>query len=919
MRDRGVARDALYDRLAAEADAWPLASRTAFDLRTIELGRRGAGTLDAQTLQLATGLETYLRTRAGGMSIAVLDRLRDRSWFGQRTPGGDLAGGPLLLAQPLASYLVALSARYLVRHGPCVRLERQVHTNGEETLRWRWLSLALPADLLVAGLYAAAGPVPPTDVVTLVSPLLAQGLCREVANTHLHLGAAASFTTLWSSLMSSLVTEGLAPAHLAREAALPFGTPVAFVSMLTAAAVSRLVLATYLRSARPGGHRHAGRASPFARFWHDDAGLPALAGRLRWPSTRGSALRALTEAARHVVHGRSRLSNAALARLYQSVAAAVAPRPPGRAPHGAAGDPMASLFPPASGVASPELQFLHGAVRHLLRDDDRSFAELFWQYVRVRNLTHRYLAQRPWTAGLDWFSRHYDRIGPLSAGLWECSLTEALRLESADLCLASLEVRRSPPDTWDAVALQVAQVAAQADRYDPPEGAARPEVGIVYHFIKEHRCRCGRLHADPRHVAFSNRYAPWFRRAMRQADALAAALGRDPTLLLLLRGIDVANVELGIPTWVLVPVFRRVDQAALAAAEALARRRPLWKATPLRHTMHAGEDFRRLAEGLRRIHEAVEFGLLQPGDRIGHAVALALDPEEWARRSPRIAQPAEDRLDDLLWELDRSRSGAWATVAARIECARGEALRIGRRLYGDALSDSFATIDDLQEARRQRHDASVLQRLGYPSTPATRPGHGRTHCLVRRHLTDGALFDRGAEPELVDVDRGEIEMLRHAQRWLKDLLAGAEITVEANPSSNLLIGGLGLLESHPLFALRRPPDGPEGAASVLVSVNDDDPVTFATRLCDEFGYLHAALLSRGASSQQALAFIDALRETGWRSRFTLPASAARPALAGVAPLRQRRILGRFLTTPGGGDKSQRGVASTDGRPLRRSL
>jgi hypothetical protein len=73
------------------------------------------------------------------------------------------------------------------------------------------------------------------------------------------------------------------------------------------------------------------------------------------------------------------------------------------------------------------------------------------------------------------------------------------------------------------------------------------------------------------------------------------------------------------------------------------------------------------------------------------------------------------------------------------------------------------------------------------------------------------------------------------------------------------------------------PDAPEGA-SVLASINADDPLTFATCLADEYAYLHATLLRYGIEARKGLAWLDRLRENGYRSRFTLPASADRLVL-----------------------------------------
>src|SRR5262249_45103508 len=139
--------------------------------------------------------------------------------------------------------------------------------------------------------------------------------------------------------------------------------------------------------------------------------------------------------------------------------------------------------------------------------------------------------------------------------------------------------------------------------------------------------------------------------------------------------------------------------------------RSRWEAGPVRATVHAGEDFRRLVEGLRRIHEPIEFGMIELGDRLGHAVALGEDPDRWLSAARVVVQPAEERLDDLLWERDRYRRREIGVETGRLEHVRGEAIDLARYIYD---SDERFDLDDLLAARRLRHDPAALAHVGYP-------------------------------------------------------------------------------------------------------------------------------------------------------------------------------------------------------------
>lgn len=270
------------------------------------------------------------------------------------------------------------------------------------------------------------------------------------------------------------------------------------------------------------------------------------------------------------------------------------------------------------------------------------------------------------------------------------------------------------------------------------------------------------------------------------------------------------------------------------------------------------------------MHEAVDARLIQQGDRIGHGLALGCDIDRHAAESPLVLQPAEERLDDLLWELERTRRGECDSEHARTEYVRAECERLGRVLY----APESPSIEDMIAARRLRSDPSALRELGYPKlSPApSLSTWGGPWRLLRRHLSDEGVFVRGQHKIEVRFTPGERRALQTAQTFLQTTLSRLEVTIESNPSSNLLIGDLRSLQDHPVFRLV-PLETAAPRVGIAVSANTDNPVTFGSCLGDEFAMLHHALLSLEAGAVPALRWIDAAREAGMRSRFTVPASA----------------------------------------------
>lgn len=833
----------------ALACSWPYRAAP-FGPPLVELIRSGPRKLDDSTAGLREAMQQHIQRLAAGHSMAQLDAIVEQAWFGR---GADRVR--------LVAHLDELAARMLECHGPTLRLagvapdERARHADA-----WRRLSLYMPADLLIA---AASEGDPACDHVQLLDPLLAKLLDDRVAETHLHAGAGLDFGVLWQAIRHDL-TWAL-PRRDYDDAGDGLGGGRDHARVLRAAFIARHLLFMF------AWHRSEGEPRDFVGFLR--AWLPQLAGTRRGRAVLPDAL-AQTWGLLHL----GPVSEAHPGALRQAMCALSGARPKVRRVNDLlSSDPVARWLPPGPGRASPELRLLQRCLTYLRGEgrDDLRFAEVFWQYVRVRTLVFGRLVEAPGTAGLDWFSRHYQRLrhyrGVLDGRLAESSVAVLGR----GVGLRSLELRTSPGRLADNRAF-VRGIAEQLRR--EPRGAlrSRPRVGVVFHFIKAPESRGD---ASPRARVFATRYGRWFREQWGLASGLGRMLEHHPELLLLVRGLDVAASELGIPNWPLVPIFARVRASAARAARTLARRRPQWGVEGLSTTLHLGEEFRRLVDGLRRVHEAVEHQLLRAGDRIGHGLVLGWDCRRWADANPCVLQSRDDRLDDLLWELDRYEARQLVD-RGRAVSIRAEALRLVRVIY-----DGPIELEPVREARRGRFVAAWLRRLDYPrARPTMVPDR---LALLHRYLTDPEHYRRGAALIEVEVDDAEVDFLERAQRWLCQQLALLGITIESNPTSNLIIGDFPDLRQHPTLKLSPLPGASAPDEGRLpISINTDDPITFATCLADEYAHMYYALIGQGVPTRDALAWLDQARDAGWRSRFTLDASADASALLALG--RRRR-------------------------------
>jgi hypothetical protein len=836
--------------LEAELVAWPLGSEVSFRLGLDALTRTDAGVLGGGTQRLSDALLDHLRPRARGLSIEILAQLREGVWFeGEQPPEGSLQ-----LEIPLARFVSRLAGSRLQFMGDHAALQAGAETSMErQAARWRWLSLALPPDLLIAAQAAFHDSEPTSDFVSLSAPHLERFFEEEgIAQTHLHLGAAVPFEWLWTNLMTRIAGGALQEARLGREGRLPLGSAREFLDWLVTASLARLTLGGFL------WHREPGRDTAFRPF------VDLLAARGRDATEHRAALSALHR-------GERPIGQAVLRPVLRRLGGATPPGPAAQSlDEVRRRDPLSQWLGPSSTL--PETRFMARALRYLLGPKgrrDAEFARIFWQYQRIRNLTYRHLVLEPGTAGLDWFSVHFRRISALREGLGDRALmASALALESRGPPLKSLEVRTSPSSHWP----DIRELVRHVERAPEPEGT-QPERGLVLHFVKGRSTgRRDRLpHADPRQLAHGCRFGSYFHALQREAGAIERTLREHREFLFILRGLDVCNLELAVPTWVFIPILRRLREVSAMLPRTLAPHGRIPR--PLQLTLHAGEDFRRLSEGLRHMHEPVEFGVLGMADRLGHAVALGVEPGDWARSVPFVRQPAEERLDDLLWELDRYRRAELPVEAARLSYVQDQVDRLATSIYGPG----YGSLEELLRSRRLRHEPRFLESLGYPfmRNSANAEAEGAAGRLLLRYLTDAGVHARGQQPLEVETHPSEVPMLGEAQRFLRTLFSRLGITIEANPSSNVLIGDLAL-DEHPIFRLQPLPGRAAAAGGpVAVSLGDDDPVTFASSLPDEYCHLYYALLRQGVPTQEALGWLDQLRKNGLRARFTL-AESIRP-------------------------------------------
>ncbi|MFM4917097.1 antiviral RADAR system adenosine deaminase RdrB [Aeromonas dhakensis] len=377
----------------------------------------------------------------------------------------------------------------------------------------------------------------------------------------------------------------------------------------------------------------------------------------------------------------------------------------------------------------------------------------------------------------------------------------------------------------------------------------------------------------------------------------------------LLRGIDVAGNENHLPIEVFAPAIRVLRSALFPQHYPIEKR--------LRQpfvTLHAGEDFAHILSGMRTIDEAVTFCDYRPGDRIGHGLAIGINPYEWAKRQHSCYLPIREYLDNLVWSYQRGlelghQVSTFQATLLRIQ----EKIRIYSRLvYNEEYSpiqlhQAWLLRRNCPDMVNKEHgvlglekplwlpdwaklqkcaDLDLSKQLGTPEQdiwrhyldekPASKKEewvHIQYHPTlpVTKGLADMPTLADSRKDYLTDED---LEFYEALQDLMLEKFSQNQWVLEACPTSNLYIGRLESYEEHPIFRWSPPTTEALQAGNsanrfglrrgpVRVCINTDDAGLMPTTLENEHRIIkEIAITHYKVSDQGATTWIDSIRQTG---------------------------------------------------------
>jgi adenosine deaminase len=509
------------------------------------------------------------------------------------------------------------------------------------------------------------------------------------------------------------------------------------------------------------------------------------------------------------------------------------------------------------------------------------------------------------TTGLGHFKQSFDsnQRNPINASARE-NAGAAFERVSHWRGLEVLEGRIAPPTKKSKSLMPWLEAFARGVE----QGSRIKKFGLIIHFIK--------TQTTPKQcvdsVSIKARYYQQRSIYQREAFHLFYLMQTSSVICPFIVGIDAANLELVTPPEVFAPIFRflrdapieirvpeRFDSFANDNRKLHKAIKRLVKHRRLGMTYHVGEEFRHLLSGLRAIDEVLEFLNPQPGDRIGHGLALGLAPQVWLQQTgAQMLMPKQEWLDTLVWIYHYLGPGdnllTKLQVESQIEC-------LGREIYQRKSDSSLSPLplwnvwqlrqlnpDSVQMVGNEikfkplaDHSAAAWRwdRIGSAIVKAVCAKVGKNPPLngLKQYWYSKATRAEGDKLYLVDMEDNTedwIAVCQKMQQLMQQRVIDRQMIVETNPSSNLSIGSMSRLEEHPIFNMAFDENG-QWQRRLRMTVNTDNPGTSNTSLAHEYYLLGEALVRMKYPEAEAEAadWLEWLRRCGKESSFVahLPA------------------------------------------------
>lgn len=558
---------------------------------------------------------------------------------------------------------------------------------------------------------------------------------------------------------------------------------------------------------------------------------------------------------------------------------------------------------------------------------DQKYFNLFYLYLVIKRAVRAELVQTNENIGFDNFEKYQNRKEDFieDTPLEKEYIKMALKGTIVNQNILHLETRLTPRKT----ALQNKKYIEKYDKVMKNDKELMERYFYVFHFVKE---------KDNEKLLNSDSYCRHYqkrRSLQKQAKAIALFRTKFPETAKRLRGIDGCSREIGCRPEVLAQTYRYLKNHIVYA-----KRNKVYydnnkevTVPQLQMTYHVGEDFQSLVDGLRAIEEAIMFFNLNCGSRLGHALALGEDPDEYYEGKKNcILITQQDYLDNLVWVYYRIKRFSLIGYADLLLNIEQEYNKYFRLIYGDAVSDEFFEAV-IREAGKYFQRSNERVSKGYSNThfnfriseyySAWQLRGDDPECYKNGYFKDTEDFsewkrfsvnkecprdyrirynpecaylyflyhynphvkNEGRKTIEVQISHKMIKCIKEIQREMQFWISKLGIGIEVNPSSNFFIGTFDRYDKHPVFKLYN--IGLTGSETKLnecpqipVCINTDDQGIFSTYLENEYALIALALEKAKDENGKNLynrmfiyQWIENIRKLGLQLSFAKPESS----------------------------------------------
>lgn len=315
----------------------------------------------------------------------------------------------------------------------------------------------------------------------------------------------------------------------------------------------------------------------------------------------------------------------------------------------------------------------------------------------------------------------------------------------------------------------------------------------------------------------------------------------------------------------------------------------------LRLSVHAGEDFNHIVTGMRKVHETVKFYGMGDKDRLGHALAIGLNPKKWCELNGDIFVTKQEHFDNLVWLYHQSIEVL--PYYKNADKLREKYARVIKELYKEIYllknEELSCEIEDMYKAWKLREFCPIimfsqdemlnkadeyLKIANFDNQKLCEEEYKKAKKIYHKYHTCETVRKKGDEVikiEYEDTYRNlykyfitdeDLELIEAVQDRLIQKFCDKGIIIETNPSSNVYIAHIHSYDKHPIFRWNpiededlfidlkkenekeKPKFNKFGirTSRMKVCVNTDDPAIMPTTLRNEFD-----LLTRVASEKHS--------------------------------------------------------------------